>query len=222
MKNSFFLLFLLLFACAKKTETQQNSETETVNVSEQQAQVSQKNTIRMYFDQYIAKETTNDDTIVVMKETDEFIKFMYSPKEGEIIGTIYISLKLLSTEGEPDKILYFLHSCVEGECNLAAENLKLYDSEWKELTATSIPIKELDLEVKSQIKNLQKDKKNKNFDSFFAKFDPDTHKIYVGIIKSQECCNITEGKDDIEFYSVLELYWNGTTKNFTKDDPNAG
>jgi hypothetical protein len=163
-----------------------------------------------------------DDSLIVHEEKDDFIAFEHFPKSGEIIGTIYVTLRKLKTEtGEP-KFLYFMHACVEGSCNLDAMNLKVYSADWKDITAMSLDVSDIKKELDKQAKILAKNKKNKIFTNFFARISADDDKFEFGLIDPEDR-NMMAGKaQETTFGFIKEMYWNVQTQKFVKDYPYAG
>jgi hypothetical protein len=185
------------------------------------AATTKKLTMKDYFEAYKKKEIDANDSVIVATLTDDFVRFEYFPKSGEIIGTIYMSFGLLKSEGKPDKIISFFHACVEGQCNLSHDNLKVYTTDWKDITEATLPMAEIKKAFDAQLKSNQKDKKNKKYNSFFATVDPDTRAVTFGAINDEDNA-MMNGKDSDNFQQIGTVYWNEALQKFTKDYPHAG
>ncbi len=217
----FLLLSLTLVVAA--CQPKQEKPTTNIKAEEATAKVETPKTIRTYFEAFKKMdEISPNDSLIVHEEKDDFISFEHFPKSGEIIGTIYTTLRKLKTETSEPKFLYFMYACVEGSCNLQATNLKVYSADWKDITATSLDIADIQKELDKQVKTLAKDKKKKRFTDFFARISADDDKFEFGLIDPEDQ-NMMQGKlRETTFGFIKELYWNVQTQKFVKDYPYAG
>lgn len=209
MKKLLLVLPFVFMACGKKAE---NVSNQTANQdTTQTAQVDYQRTIKDYFEVYKSKNIPQKDTLIITENTDKFVQFSHAPTEGEIIGVTYISLNLLRIHGETDKILYFSYGCVEGNCNLELSSLKVYTTDWQDITQTVINKDDIQKLFDQKLTALKKDANAKEFDSVFAIFDPDTDTIKLQIIKSDDE-NIMQGKNAIDTRALTELSWDNQAK----------
>lgn len=211
----FLLLLLLLSSVACKQNKEKATTQTTADNAAATAKTETPKTIRNYFEAFKKmNEIDAKDSVIVHEENDDFIKFEHFPKSGEIIGTIFITLRKLKTEtGEP-KFLQFMHACVEGSCNLQAINLKVYSADWKDITATSLDISAIQKELDKEVKTFAKNGKKKRFTDFFARIDANSDKFEYGLIDPEDQ-NMMQGKTAETVFGLLkEMSWDVQNQKF--------
>lgn len=227
-----FVPFLALVACGDKGGTQQpvadhNATTATQQQPVQQPQPAAKSkTMAQYFEEFKTKNVPADNDLKVNAQTENFIHFNYSPKEGEIIGVTTVFLKKVVAEDGAEFIIHFMYGCAEGSCNLNVANLNVYSSNWEDVTTSMAMFAPTELEemLSDEVDKLKKDKKSKGFDSFYATLNPSEEHIELWIVRADDPNLGTDASDPETrpFPGFAKLYWDRFKKHFSFDDPYAG
>lgn len=222
MRFLFFLLMLSCVACGKKQDKVTTNPNANNNPTTPAATKTEK-TMDDYFEELKKIDEINPtDSVIIHEQNDNFIAFEHFPKSSEVNGIIYVSLRKLKTETGEAKFLYFMHACVEGSCNLGANNLKVYSADWQDVTAASLDIPEIQKELDKQAKTLSKDKKKKRFSDFFARIAPNDDKFECGLIDPEDQKMMQGKASETQFGFMKEMYWNSQTQKFVKEYPHAG